>query len=236
MQNNFFLLIIFLTFFTQNFARGHEIKEKEINKIIEKFIINNPRMIENSLINFKKSKSKEKFVKTLSKLKKIPNPSLNQYQSDLTIYEFFDYNCGYCKVVMQSLFNVYHSDKKISIVFVELPILSETSVLAALASLAADKQKRYTDFHIKLMKNKGKINENVLFNIAKSLKLNLSKFKNDFSNDKLMSIVNLNREIAKDLNLRGTPAFLIGNSVYAGAMSEEDLIKAIKFERKKLKN
>ena len=51
-----------------------------------------------------------------------------------------------------------------------------------------------------------------------------------------MSIVNSNREVAKELNLRGTPAFLIGKSVYAGAMSEEDIIKAIKFERKSLKN
>ena len=82
------------------------------------------------------------------------------------------------------------------------------------------------------MKHTGKIDDKLLLSFAKELTIDTKKLKNDYSNEKLMLIINNNREIAKRLNLRGTPAFIIGDKIYPGAMSEKDIKKAIALERK----
>ena len=227
--------LIFLTFvfslFKQSFA--HELNKDEINSHINNFILKNPKVIEKALQNLNLERSKKNFEVALTDLRKIPNPKLSSTNSDITIYEFFDYNCGYCKSVMQNIFNIYKKDKKVEIVFVEYPILSKSSLSAAIASLAARNQNKYFEFHSKLMKHTGKIDDKLLLSFAKELKIDTTKLKNDYSNDKLMLIINKNREIANRLNLRGTPAFIIGNKIYPGAMSEEDIEKAIDLERKR---
>ena len=134
---------------------------------------------------------------------------------------------------MQNVFNIYKKDKKVDVVFVEYPILSNSSLSASKASLAAKNQNKYFEFHTKLMKHTGKIDDNLLLKFAKQLKIDTKKLKSDYSNENLMLIINKNREIASRLNLRGTPAFIIGNTIYPGAMSEQDLEKAIAIERKK---
>ena len=227
-------ILIFLTFvfslFKQSFA--HELNKDEINSLINNFILKNPQVIEKTLQNLNLERSKKNFEIALNELRKIPNPKLSSTNSDITIYEFFDYNCGYCKSVMQNIFNIYKKDKKVEIVFVEYPILSNSSLSAAIASLAARNQKKYFEFHSKLMKHTGKIDDKLLLSIAKDLKIDTKKLKSDYSNEKLMLMINNNREIANKLNLRGTPAFIIGNKIYPGAMSEKDIEKAIALERK----
>ena len=227
--------LIFLTFvfslFKQSFA--HELNKDEINSLINNFILKNPQVIEKTLQNLNLERSKKNFEVALTDLRKIPNPKLSSTNSDVTIYEFFDYNCGYCKSVMQNIFNVHKKDKKVEIVFVEYPILSNSSLSAAIASLAARNQKKYFEFHSKLMKHTGKIDDKLLLSFAKDLKIDTKKLNSDYSNEKLMLIINKNREIANRLNLRGTPAFIIGNKIYPGALSEKDIETAVALERKR---
>jgi len=225
-----FLISIF-SLFNQSFA--HKLKKDEINSIIKNYILDNPEIVEKTLQNLNLKRSEKNFKLALTDLKNIPNPKLRRANADLTIYEFFDYNCGYCKSVMQNIFNVYKKDKKIEIVFVEYPILSNSSLSSAIASLAARNQNKYFEFHTKLMKHTGKIDDKLLLSLAQELKIDTKKLKSDYSNEKLMLIINKNREIANRLNLRGTPAFIIGSKIYPGAMSEEDIEKAIALERKR---
>ena len=227
----FIFLMFIVSLFKQSIA--HELKKDEINSLIQDFILKNPQVIEKTLQNLNLERSKKNFKIALTELRQIPNPKLSSANSDVTVYEFFDYNCGYCKSVMQNIFNVHKKDKKVEIVFVEYPILSNSSLSAAKASLAAKNQNKYFEFHSKLMKHTGKIDDKLLLSFAKELKIDTKKLKSDYSNEKLMSIINKNREIANRLNLRGTPAFIIGNKVYPGAMSEKDIEKIIALERKK---
>ena len=224
-----FLCHVFLL--KQSFA--HELKKDEINSIIRNFILDNPQVIEKTLQNLNLERSNKNFKVALTDLKKVSNPKLKRANTDITIYEFFDYNCGYCKSVMTNIFNIYKKDKKVEIVFVEYPILSNSSLSAAIASLAARNQNKYFEFHTKLMNHSGKIDDKLLLSFAKELKIDTKKLKSDYSNEKLMLIINKNREIANRLNLRGTPAFIIGDKIYPGAMSEKDIEKAIAIERKK---
>ena len=227
--------LIFLTFVFSLFKQpfSHELNKDEINSLINSFILKNPQVIEKTLQNLNLERSKKNFEIALNELRKIPNPKLSSTNSDVTIYEFFDYNCGYCKSVMQNIFNIYKKDKKVEIVFVEYPILSNSSLSAAIASLAARNQNKYFEFHSKLMKHTGKIDDKLLLSFARELKIDTKKLKSDYSNEELMLIINKNREIANRLNLRGTPAFIVGNKIYPGAMSEEDIEKAIDLERKR---
>jgi len=224
-------LILFFYIIKQLFA--HELKKDEIDSIIKNFILDNPQIIEKTLQDLNLKRSQKNFKLALNDLKKVPNPKLKKANSDITIYEFFDYNCGYCKSVMQNIFNIYKKDKNIEIVFVEYPILSNSSLSAAIASLAARNQNKYFELHSKLMKHTGKIDDKLLLSFAKELNIDTTKLKNDYSNEKLMLIINKNREIANRLNLRGTPAFIIGKKIYPGAMSEKDIEKAIAIERKR---
>ena len=226
----FFICFVF-SLFKQSIS--HELKKDEINSIIKNFILDNPQVIEKTLQNLNLKRSKQNFEAALNELKKIPNPKLKKANSDITIYEFFDYNCGYCKSVMENIFNIYKKDEKVEVVFVEYPILSNSSLSAAIASLAARNQNKYFEFHSKLMKHTGKIDDKLLLSFGKELKINIEKLKSDYSNEQLMLIINKNREIANRLNLRGTPAFIIGNKIYPGAMSEKDIEKAISLERKR---
>ena len=212
---------------------AHELKKDEINSIMKNFILDNPELIEKTLHNLNLERSEKNFKMAMTDLKKVPNPKLQNTNSNITIFEFFDYNCGYCKSVMQNIFNIYENDKKVDIVFVEYPILSNSSLTAAMASLAANNQNKYFEFHAKLMKHSGKIDDNLILSIAKNLKIDIKKLKSDYSNKKLMLIINKNRELANKFNIRGTPAFIIGNKIYPGAMSEKDIEKAIALERKK---
>ena len=227
----FFSLLLSISIFNYSFA--HELNEKKINSLIKKYIVDNPKLIEDTLKKLNQDRSVENFKSALNDLKKIPNPKLINKKANITIYEFFDYNCGYCKSVMNSVFNLHKKDKKINIVFVEYPILSNSSLTAAISSLAAQNQAKYFEFHAKLMSHTGKIDEELIFSIAKELKIDIEQLKKDYSNQKLMIIINKNREVANRLNIRGTPAFIIGNTIYPGAMSEKDIEKAIEIERKK---
>ena len=230
-----FKTLIFLCFVFSllKHSLAHELKKDEINSVINRFILDNPQVIEKALQNLNIKRSKQNFETALIELKKIPNPKLKNPNANIIIYEFFDYNCGYCKSVMQNIFNIYKKDKSVEIVFVEYPILSNSSLSAAITSLAARNQNKYFEFHSKLMKHAGKIEDKLLLSYAKELKIDTKKFKSDYSNEKIMLIINKNREIANRLNLRGTPAFIIGNKIYPGAMSEKDIEKAIALERKK---
>ena len=226
-----FFIIIILTIIQTKNSISHEINKNQIDEIIREFIINNPNVLEKSILNYKESKAKKKFLSILNELKKVSNPKIHHKDKNLTIYEFFDYNCGYCKTMMNRLFETYERDKNFSIVFVELPILSQSSFDASIAALAAHNQNRYIEYHIELMKHQGNLNKGTLIMIAKKLNLDLKLFQDDLSNDRLRVTINKNRKIAQKLKLRGTPAFIIGKTIYPGALKKSDLLEAIKLER-----
>ena len=222
-----------LLFFTSLFlivspAYSHEIDEDKIEIIIKNFLTQNPSFILSTLDDYKKTVEKTKKHNAISLLDSINNPGIFQKNADITIYEFFDYNCGYCKSVVKTILDVMSEDKKINFVFVEFPILSNESYTAAAAALAAEKQGLYTDFHLSLMKIRGRINEDIVFKTAKNISLDINKLKTDMKSSEIENTLKQNREIAKLLGLNGTPAFIIGDIIYPGALEKNSLKGMIK--------
>ncbi len=231
------LRFLFVIFCLLNFklSVGHEINKNKLNSIIKEFILSNPSILQQSLTNLEEKKNNQIFLDSLAMLNKLNNPNLSASKNDITIYEFFDYNCGYCKSVADDLIETFKEDKKVSIVFIEFPILSESSFEAAIAALAAHKQDKYLDFHLSLMNKRGRINKEVMLDVARKLKLDLLKFEKDLSDRQILEVIEQNRKVAQKLKIRGTPAFIIGNTIYPGALQKRDLKKAIKLERDKTK-
>ena len=225
----FIYISIFISFFLIIFpSHSHEINKDNIDTIIKKFLKKNPELLKSTLDNYKVSLENQKKQHAINLLKDINNPGVFSKQADITIYEFFDYNCGYCKSVVRTIMDVLSEDKKINFVFVEFPILSEQSYFAAKAALASKNQNLYNKFHISLMKINGRVNEEKVFSTAKKIGLNIDQLKKDINSPEIEQQLVKNREIAKLLGLNGTPAFIIGNIIYPGALNLNNLTKIIK--------
>jgi protein-disulfide isomerase len=209
-------------------SHANQMSQENIEKIIENFLIKNPQLLRSVLDNYKKNTELEKKKKAIQSLKSFKNPGIFQKNADVTIYEFFDYNCGYCKTVVKTIMETISEDKKINVVFVEFPILSQQSYTAAVAALASKKQNLYNKFHLSLMKIRGKVDDKTVFKTAKEIGLDVQQLKIDMNNPDISNQLNKNREIAKLLNLNGTPAFIIGDVIYPGALSKENLKEIIK--------
>ena len=207
---------------------SHEINKDKIVTIVKKFLKENPEFIKSTLDNYKITLENQTKQKAIKLLKGIKNPGVFRKQADVTIYEFFDYNCGYCKSVVKTIMDVLSVDKKINFVFVEFPILSEQSYIAAKAALASKKQGLYNQFHLSLMKIKGRVDKEKVFSTAKKVGLDINKLKIDMNNPEIEQKLMKNREIAKLLSLNGTPAFIIGDIIYPGALNSNNLKEIIK--------
>ncbi len=199
-------------------------KEEDFERIIEQYILNNPEIIIKSLEQFSKNKEKLEKQISLKILKsyykdKIYNdfPSIGNHESDIILTEFIDYNCGYCKKTLNTIIKLAEEIKNLKVVFIDYPILSETSELAARAALAANNQEAYFKFHTLLLEQNKPITEAFLLNIAKKLNLDLKKFKEDIYSDKIRNKIGENIQIAQSLQIRGTPTFLFGNKILPGA-------------------
>ncbi len=209
-------------------THSHEINKDNIDTIIKNFLKKNPDFIKSTLDNYELSLENQKKQNAIKLLKGLDNPGIYRKQADITIYEFFDYNCGYCKSVVKTIMDVLSEDKNINFVFVEFPILSQQSYFSAKVALASKKQDLYKEFHLSLMKIKGRINEETVFSTAKKIGLDVDQLKIDMSNPEIEQQLLKNREIAKILGLNGTPAFIIGDIIYPGALNLNNLKELIK--------
>ena len=228
-------IIIFTIFILIYGCQQNEVTNKDdINKIIEDFIIANPEIMIKSLEEYSKEKEKESrkvsesIIKEYYSKKTYNNlPSIGKENSDLILTEFIDYNCGYCKKTLSTVVKLLKEVDTIKIVFVDYPILSETSELAARAVLAVEKQKKYFSYHSLLLENKKPITKEFLISSAKSLDLNLKVFNKDLESEEIKNKIRLNIELAQSLKIRGTPTFIIGNNILPGAYDYKKLKKII---------
>jgi len=154
---------------------------------------------------------------------------------DVTIVEFFDYHCPYCKQVEPALETLMKEDPKIRVVYKEFPILGADSVTASQAALAALKQgpQKYTRFHAAMMSVKGSIGESVVMQVAKDAGLDLARLKTDMKTPEIEAAIKRNYDLADALKIRGTPAFIVGDALAPGAVDLDSLRKMVADARKR---
>jgi len=146
------------------------------------------------------------------------SPVSGNAKGDVTVVEFFDYNCPYCRRVVPDMIKLEEDDPKLRIVYKEFPILGPNSTFAAKAALAADRQGKYLEFHRALMKSRSTVNEKSVLRTAVGLGLNIEQLKKDIAAPEIAAALERNIALAGALRINGTPAFVIGQEIVPGAM------------------
>ena len=152
-----------------------------------------------------------------------PGPMLGNPDGDVTIVEFFDYNCVHCRRSSRVLHDLLEADDQIRVVLREWPILGEGSRFAARASLAAGQQDQYQAFHRALMDLPGEATEASVISTARTLGLDVSKLRRDMAAPEVDAHLERSDQLARALRLTGTPAFVVGNTLVPGFTSLERL-------------
>lgn len=153
---------------------------------------------------------------------------------DVTVVEFFDYNCGYCRRAMPEVVKLIENDDKVKLVFKELPIFGEDSENAAKGALAAKLQGKYFEMHQKLFSMPGKANKEKVLRIANEIGLDVPKLEQDMEGQEVADALEEANTLAQKLGLRGTPLYLIGDRTIPGAPDDlyEQLVENVTAIRK----
>lgn len=154
-------------------------------------------------------------------------PVLGNANGDVTVVEFFDYRCGYCKLVYQAMMKVIADDGKVRLVLKDLPVLDPDSEVAARAGLAAGRQGKYAEFLAAGLAHKGAFTEDAILAIGQKIGLDIAKLRKDMADPAIDRLLDRNRDLARALEIRGTPAFVIGDEVIPGAVNERALKERI---------
>lgn len=248
-----FLLIIILLasiFLIKNFmpnnklmANGNLTKE-DVETVVRDYIKEHPELIKNSLeeMQARKERQIQEQIKASIKDKSAQMvdtntaPYAGNKDGDVVIVEFFDYACGYCKKGAKVVDQLLKEDKNIKIVFREYPILSESSKKASKYALAVNKldSNKYYQFHQALIAAPD-LEDKTINSILSSIGLDKSKVEPLLDDQSITQFISNNQMLGYQIQLRGTPAFIIGEDMIPGAI-DLDTFKRILEKVRSLKN
>lgn len=149
---------------------------------------------------------------------------------DITVVEFFDYNCGYCKRAAPELSALIEADANVRVVYKEFPILGPSSLLAAKAALAAQRQGKYVVFHEALFELP-EISDATLEGLSDRLGLDHARLVKDMEGPEIAAQITRDTELARSLDINGTPGFVIGNRLVPGAIDTQTMQQIVEAER-----
>lgn len=158
-------------------------------------------------------------------------PVAGNPEGDVTVVEFFDYRCGYCKSALDTVMAMIDEDPDLRVVFKEFPILSPQSRRAAQAALASKQQGKYLEFHYALMSSRGSFDDQQILDIAAEVGLDIEKLQKDMEAPEIAAYLDSVQDLARSLDIRGTPTFVVENQVVRGAVDAETLRRAIAEKR-----
>jgi protein-disulfide isomerase len=199
-------------------------------------VIKAAKEMQNRMETESATKSKQAIADNKDRIFNDPNAQIGgNPKGDVTLVEFFDYQCGYCKAVEPTLVKLLQEDKNLKIIYKEYPILGEGSVIASKAALASVKQGKYLKFHEALMSAKEHFTEESVMKIAKDSGLDVEKLKKDMADDNIEKIIRANQLLGNQIEARGTPSFILGDQLLPGALPYEQMKEAISEIRKEAK-
>ncbi len=193
---------------------------------VRKYLIENPNVIVEALDTLKARQQAAEQAKSKQALTRLRgdlvasgrDPTLGPDDASVTIVEFFDYQCPYCKRMTNTVMALMREDGDLRLVFKEFPILGEPSMLASRAALAATKQGKYTEFHIALMNQRGQLSEGSIEQAARMVGIDFDRLREDMQAAEITAIVQINYQLAQAIGVTGTPAFIIGDQIIPGAV------------------
>ena len=207
----------------------------QIEKIVHDYILEHPEILPQAL---EKLQAKRVSGAIDAKRSEIETPFAGAWEGaqngDIVVVEFFDYACGYCRASLSDITRLAGEDSKLKIVYRELPILSEESTAAAHVSLLAAERGKYMAFH-KVLYGEGQVTQSSIFKAAASVGIDRKAADAAIADKRYSAEIEKNIRLAQALGASGTPTFIIGGQLLAGAVGYDGLKKAVEEERAKAK-
>jgi len=221
-------------------ASGAPMDKAALQKTIHDYLLANPEVLVEAMQELERKQDSERDTvaqKGIQEHRKEllsdpDSPFSGNANGDVTVVEFSDYQCPYCKRSHAAVKSVIEGDGKVKLVYKDLPILGEPSRIAALAALAARNQHKHLALHNALMEFNGKLDRDRILEIAASVGLDVPQLQKDMEDPKLKQIIDRNMALASALGVRGTPAFVVGNQFVPGAVDADTLKQLIEEARK----
>ena len=202
-----------------------------IEQIVRDYLLAHPEVLIQSITEYQRrlkqveaERQQETVAASHAALTQDPDsPVMGNPDGDVTIVEFFDYKCPYCKRVAGTLKEVIEADGKIRLVMKEFPILGPQSIKAARAALASARQGKYEEFHWALMIQPGNMSDPHIRKIASSVGLDVERMQKDMESEEIDAMIRRNNQLARRLQITGTPALVIGDTLVPGAIDRKAL-------------
>jgi len=213
-------------------------QKAEIESVIRDYLLANPEILEEAFTALQQKRQlaeQQNRNRALTDERDTLENSARQAvtgnpDGDVTLVEFFDYQCQYCRRVVPSLRALLAEDQDLKVVFKEFPILGEASVTAARAALAAREQDRYLPFHFALMSARD-LSLGSIMALAESVGLDTERLAGDMQSPAIETHLQANLALARELGIEGTPAFVIGDELIPGAVDKTRLAQLIEEAR-----
>ena len=197
-----------------------------IEQIVRDYLLEHPEVLVQSLTAYQdnqrvaqEQRRQQAVIDSRAALTEDPDtPVIGNPAGDVAIVEFFDYRCQYCRRVVTSVRKLIEEDDKIRLVMKEFPILGPQSIQAARAALASVGQGKYEEFHFALMTEPGDMSDPHIRRIARSVGLDVERLQKDMQSPDIDDMIRRNHELARALDISGTPAFVIGDALVPGAI------------------
>ncbi|MGL4251906.1 MAG: DsbA family protein [Aeromonas sp.] len=218
-------------------VHASELTKSDVEQIVRDYLVKNPEILVemSNALRAKQESQQAESDKALIKahaqqLYGNKDPEAGNPKGTLTIVEFFDYNCGYCKRAHPLVKQLMAEDKDIRYIYKQFPILSESSYFAARAALAVQlgQPDKYEAFHEKLYSHQGPLSDEAqVKQIAEAAGVDWSKVKAKLKDGAIDQNLGTNRELAGAMAISGTPAFIIGDQIMRGAPRDLASLKGI---------
>jgi protein-disulfide isomerase len=212
-----------------------------LDQAIEQYIRSHPEVIEQAMQSLEakrqrgeKLRIRQAIATHQEELLRDPaSPVSGNVNGDVTVIEFFDYRCGYCKRVASAVTQLQKDEPGVRVVYKDFPILGEVSVFGARAALAAREQGKHQAFHEAMLASENELTQEEVLAIAQRVGLDVKKLEIDLNAPEWQAAIDRNYALAKLLGISGTPGFVVGSEVYPGALELPGLKALVKQARTK---
>ncbi|NRG18641.1 DsbA family protein [Rhizobiales bacterium] len=235
----FFAIVIAAFSFTiPGLAEVTDADRDAIRSIVREYLLENPEIVREALIELER---REEEAQNAARRDAVSSAAEHLFNStrqvelgnprgDVTLVEFFDYNCGYCRRAMDDVIRLLNEDKNLRVVLKEFPVLGQGSVEAASVAIAVNETapEKYLEFHKTLLGSRGQANQELALQVAEKVGLNRSDVETAMaSSPEIRATIEEVYSLANRLGLTGTPSFVVGDEVVMGAVGYDALKQKI---------
>src|ERR1700730_13745661 len=219
-------------------------QKQAIEGIIKDYLLKHPEVLQEAMSALEKKQQEADAEKARTIIKDnnvtlFNSPHqvvLGNPQGDVTMVEFFDYNCGYCKRALPDMMTLLKTDPNIKFVLKEFPVLGEGSVDAAHVAVAVRMQdpsgKKYIEFHQKLLGSRGPADKAHALARSEELGFDMARLEKDMASGEVKATIDENMKLADALGVNGTPSYVVGSELVVGAVGLDSLKEKIAAARK----